>query len=66
VSYEPTEADVRYWEEYSKPNGATLADSAYAARHAGLGVGHAWTNRRCPAYRTLAPGDCACGKAGGS
>lgn len=29
---------------------------------ASLGVGHVWTNVRCPAYRSLEPSDCNCGK----
>lgn len=32
----------------------------YAARDAGLGVGHIWTNTRCPAYTTYDPDDCTC------
>lgn len=27
---------------------------------AGLGVGHIWTNVRCPAYQSLHPRDCTC------
>lgn len=33
-----------------------------AARDAGLGVGHVWTNMHCPAYRSLDPRDCRCRK----
>lgn len=28
--------------------------------HAGLHVGHVWTDTSCPAYRTLDGSDCTC------
>jgi len=31
-----------------------------ASKNAGLGVGHIWTETRCPAYRTFNPADCTC------
>lgn len=33
-----------------------------SGRDATLGVGHVWTEVRCPAYRTLDPADCTCQK----
>lgn len=33
-----------------------------AGRDASLGVGHVWSNTRCPAYATYAPEDCTCTK----
>ncbi len=33
---------------------------ALAAKNAGLGVGHIWTNTQCEAYWTYNPTDCRC------
>jgi hypothetical protein len=31
-----------------------------AGENAALGVGHIWTNTKCPAYKTFDPNDCTC------
>lgn len=50
---------ITTWEALEEP---TPENYERAARNASLGVGHVWTNVRCPAYRSLAPADCACGE----
>ena len=44
------------------PEPAGWAVLRYEPRKAGLGVGHVWTATSCPAYATLYPPDCTCGR----
>jgi hypothetical protein len=46
----------------SAPDGVAQDLWDASGRDASLGVNHIWTNVRCPAYRTLDPADCICGK----
>lgn len=38
----------------------TTEHERLAAQDATLGVGHVWTNVRCPAYRSYNPAECTC------
>lgn len=61
----PGQRDLRNPALASKaPEGISQENWDRADRDAGLGVGHIWTNTRCPAYHSLDPSDCTCGKGG--
>lgn len=44
------------------PEGVTQENWDRASADSSLGVGHVWTNQRCPAYSTLDPETCTCRK----
>lgn len=57
----PGQRDLRNPALASKaPDGVSQENWDRAGNDAGLGVGHIWTNTRCPAYRSLDPSDCTC------
>lgn len=50
--------DDRIWRDVCDSHDSALAH--HEPHQAGLGVGHIWTNVKCPAYATTNPHTCTC------